>query len=224
MLQCMHEFSFFSPGRKRAKQRTRGERALPLNNAKGVYIAKDQRGSAHCTPIATRKLRWANEGSLPLARSFYFRFKRDQSLPSPRQPADSLVELAQAMADSSSKISSRGTAECSSSSFPSSSSGQQLQSLAKEYATISKLMVQLDAQVKTMTQSVGTMVRSVPAHDGLSATLESLGDSAEADMSGGNGSSDRQCKKSRKNNDDEDDAVIMGDEASTEKDDPLIFL
>lgn len=86
-------------------------------------------------------------------------------------------------------------------------------------------MVQLDTQVKTMTQSVGTMVRSVPAHDGLSATLESLGDTAGADMSGGgNGNSDRQCKKSRKNDYEEDDAMIMGDEASTEKDDPLIFL
>ena len=85
-------------------------------------------------------------------------------------------------------------------------------------------MVQLDSQVKTMTQSVGTMVRSVPAHDGLSATLESLGDSTGADMSDDNGSPDRQCKKSRKNIDDEDDAVIMGDEASTEKDDRLIFL
>ena len=92
-------------------------------------------------------------------------------------------------------------------------------------------MVQLDAQVKTMTQSVGTMVRSVPAHDGLSATLEALGDSTGAATSGGNSDSDRQCKKSRKNegvvvggNDEDDDAMIMGDEASTEKDDPLIFL
>ena len=127
------------------------------------------------------------------------------------------------MADSSSKISSRGTAEGSASSSLS-SSDQQLQSLAKDYAAISKLMVQLDTQVKTMTQSVGTMVRSVPAHDGLSATLESLGDSSGADTSGGNGSSDRQCKKSRKNNEEEDDAVIMGDEASAEKDDPLVFL
>lgn len=129
------------------------------------------------------------------------------------------------MADSSSKISGTTTGRSSSSSS-SSSSDQQLQSLAKDYATISKLMVQLDSQVKTMTQSVGTIVRSVPAHDGLSATLESLGDSTGADMSDGNGndSSDRQCKKSRKNIDDEDDAVIMGDEASTEKDDRLIFL
>ena len=129
------------------------------------------------------------------------------------------------MADSSSKISSRGNAARSSSSSSfSSSSDQQLQSLAKDYAAISKLLVQLDTQVKTMTQSVGTMVRSVPAHDGLSATLESLGDSTGADMSDDNVSSDRQCKKSRKNDYEEDDAMIMGDEASTEKDDPLIFL
>ena len=106
----------------------------------------------------------------------------------------------------------------------------QLQSLAKDYATISKLMVQLDAQVKTMTQSVGTMVRSVPAHDGLSATLESLGDSstsASASASaGGNDDGVRQTKKSRMDDkgDDDDDAAIMGDEASTEKDDPLLFL
>lgn len=88
-------------------------------------------------------------------------------------------------------------------------------------------MVQLDAQVKTMTQSVGTMVRSVPAHDGLSATLESLGDSstsATAAASGDNGDL-RKSKKSRMDDegDDDDDAVIMGDEA-TEKDDPLMFL
>ena len=116
----------------------------------------------------------------------------------------------------------------------------QLQSLAKDYATISKLMVQLDAQVKTMTQSVGTMVRSVPAHDGLSATLESLGDSsasATAAASGDNGDL-HKSKKSRMDDegdddddavimgegDDDDDAVIMGDEASTKKDDPLMFL
>jgi hypothetical protein len=106
----------------------------------------------------------------------------------------------------------------------------QLQLLAKDYATISKLMVQLDAQVKTMTQSVGTMVRSVPAHDGLSATLESLGDSsasATAAAAGGGDNGDlHKSKKSRMDDegDDDDDAVIMGDEASTEKDDPLMFL
>ena len=108
----------------------------------------------------------------------------------------------------------------------------QLQLLAKDYATISKLMVQLDAQVKTMTQSVGTMVRSVPAHDGLSATLESLGDSsasATAAGAGGGGGDNGDLHKSKKSRmDDEgyddDDAVIMGDEASTEKDDPLMFL
>ena len=93
-------------------------------------------------------------------------------------------------------------------------------------------MVQLDAQVKTMTQSVGTMVRSVPAHDGLSATLESLGDSsASASASRGAGAGDsgdlHKSKKSRMDDDegdDDDDAVIMGDEASTERDDPLMFL
>ena len=114
----------------------------------------------------------------------------------------------------------------------SSSPSDQLQSLAKDYATISRLMVQLDAQVKTMTQSVGTMVRSVPAHDGLSATLESLGDSsASASASRGAGAGDsgdlHKSKKSRMDDDegdDDDDAVIMGDEASTEKDDPLLFL
>ena len=111
----------------------------------------------------------------------------------------------------------------------SSSPSDQLQSLAKDYATISRLMVQLDAQVKTMTQSVGTMVRSVPAHDGLSATLESLGDSsasASRGTAGGKGDGVRQTKKSRMDDegDDDDDAVIMGDEASTEKDDPLLFL
>ena len=129
------------------------------------------------------------------------------------------------MADSSSNTASQVTAERD----LSSSSSDQLQSLAKDYATISQLVVQLDTQVKTMTQSVGTMVRSVPAHDGMSATLESLGDSTAAAMSSGD--SDRQCqKKSRKNgkkeggDEDEDDAAIMGDEASTEKDDPLVFL
>ena len=88
-------------------------------------------------------------------------------------------------------------------------------------------MVQLDAQVKTMTQSVGTMVRSVPAHDGLSATLESLGDSsASISAAAGDDNGDlRQSKKSRMDDegDDDDDAAIMG-EASTEKDDPLMFL
>ncbi len=112
----------------------------------------------------------------------------------------------------------------------------QLQLLAKDYATISKLMVQLDAQVKTMTQSVGTMVRSVPAHDGLSATLESLGDSSASATAagagggaGGGGGDNGDLHKSKKSRmddegDDDDDAVIMGDEASTEKDDPLMFL
>ena len=118
----------------------------------------------------------------------------------------------------------------------------QLQSLAKDYATISKLMVQLDAQVETMTQSVGTMVRSVPAHDGLSATLESLGDSSASATAAASGENDdlHKSKKSRMDDegdddddavimgddegDDDDDAVIMGDEASTKKDDPLMFL
>uniref|UniRef100_A0A6U4FUV3 Uncharacterized protein n=1 Tax=Minutocellus polymorphus TaxID=265543 RepID=A0A6U4FUV3_9STRA len=126
------------------------------------------------------------------------------------------------MADSSIKRKGQTTESASS------SSSDQLQSLAKDYATISKLMVQLNAQVKTMTQSVGTMVRSVPAHDGLSATLEALGDSSASGdaRSSGNGDGGRQSKKSRMDDggDEEDDAVIMGDEASAEKDDPLMFL
>lgn len=100
----------------------------------------------------------------------------------------------------------------------------QLEDLAKDYATISKLMVDLDKEVEWLTKSVGSVVHSVPAHDGLSAMLETFGDST-AEETGAEG--EHQTKKMRRDKDDGIDAAaedaIMGDEAA-EKDDPLVFL
>mmetsp|Transcript_26465 Transcript_26465/g.58021 ORF Transcript_26465/g.58021 Transcript_26465/m.58021 type:complete len:137 (+) Transcript_26465:404-814(+) len=103
---------------------------------------------------------------------------------------------------------------------------QHLENLSKDYATISKLMVNLDKEVKCLTASVGSMVHSVPAHDGLSAMLETLADSTEAKGEGIRENANSSAKKMRRDKDDAplgDDDAIMGDEAA-EKDDPLVFL
>lgn len=103
---------------------------------------------------------------------------------------------------------------------------QHLENLFKGYATISKLMVNLDKEVKCLTTSVGSMVHSVPAHDGLSAMLETFADSTQAGGEGIHENARSSTKKMRRDIGDAplgDDDAIMGDEAA-EKDDPLVFL
>ena len=125
---------------------------------------------------------------------------------------------------------------------------QELQ-LANDYATISKLMVELDTEVQCFTKGVGSTVRSVPAHDGLSAMLETFGDDItyNAGSNGETGSNNnetaaatdddvdasthqRSSKKMRRDDNvnaaaaaASKDEAIMGDEA-VDKGDPLVFL
>ena len=105
--------------------------------------------------------------------------------------------------------------------------------LDEDYAKISKLVVALDREMLTMTESIGSIIKSVPVHDQLAATLQAYGQSVRSDKDiGMEEDAKPEAKRMKKNEtnkstraveDEYADYAIMGDEAA-ENDDPLVFI